>query len=127
MLCTLEPHSVEDDEHNETEYLSQIRVELFPTDNPLVLLNEASDEEHQLTIVPEQAEINEDLSLAQTMNQSETTTNNLDILHLPPWYIETMTYDLEPVQIHNDISKRCWLTEDLQEEIRHNYPSKEEV
>ena len=162
---TLEPNPVEAKEHNEKDDLSSLRVELFPTDDAVVLESDAGDKEKILTVVPAQDEmnlsslrvelfppndhvilegdagdedyrltavpqvdgVNEDLALAQTLNPSPTYPDNHDSLHLPSWYIETMTSDLEPKEIHNDISKRCWLTEDLQEEIRRNYPTKEEI
>ena len=162
---TLQPNPVEPKDHNEKDDVSSLRVELFPTDEAVVLESDAGDkekiltvvpaqdemnlsslraelfppndhvllegdaddEDYRLTVVPQVDEVNEDLAPAQTLNPSPTYPDNHDCLHLPSWYIETMTSDLEPKDIHNDISKRYWLTDDLQEEIRRNYPTKEEI
>ena len=96
-------------------------------DTPLLLRNETSNEDQRLAVVPALAQMNEEFPLAQTMNETEIDTDNLEAVHLPSWYIESMTADLEPLEIHKSISKRCWLTEELQEEIRSYYPTRDEI
>ena len=139
---TLQPHPVENDEQNEEVDLSSVKVQLFPADTPVPLHNEETsltilpveavqdvtyDNERTLINLPAEVTTNECMPLAQTMNLTVTNTDNAQSLHLPTWYIETMTSDLEPFRIHSDISKRCWLTPELQEEIRRNYPTRDEI
>ena len=119
---TLQPHPVENDEQDEEVDLSSVKVQLFPADTPVPLHNEETsltilpveavqdvtcDNETRLINLPAQATTDGCMPLAQTMDLTVTNTDNAQSLHLPTWYIETMTSDLEPLQIHSDISKRC--------------------
>ena len=91
----------------------------------LVLTQTMNANEQQIvTIDPEVALLHEDLPPVQTMIQNDNDTLTL---HIPDWYIEIMSSHQHENRIHNDISKQCWLTDDLQEEIRSYYPSRDEI
>ena len=148
-ICEITRQSVQGNDSIEIQDLSTVRVELFPI-NQTVTGNEKLHEDEIATLDPEVALMNEDLILTQTHNQNGQriittdcqvlginennplaqrvvqTENDTDIcstLYIPDWFIEIMTSDKHVNRIHCDISKRCWLTDELQEEIRSYYPS----
>ena len=46
---------------------------------------------------------------------------------MPEWYIEAITSDEDPVIVNKEMRKKCWITDEMSQEIRHYYPTREEM
>ena len=94
----------------------------IPEASGIIVLN---DVQERVAIEPTHVHCTDDLPLAQTVDDNDA--DFLNVLHIPEWYIETMTSNRDSQSIHKDITKRCWITEDFSEEIRRFYPNRDEI
>ena len=62
-----------------------------------------------------------------TLPVNNTDSESFQRLYVPEWYIEAITSDDEPEAINKDIRGRCWITNEMSEEIRSYYPTKDEI
>ena len=60
-------------------------------------------------------------------DKGEVLTEESLKVYIPECYHERINSNDEPKIIHNNIKKRDWMLEDLNEEIKKRYPSKEEI
>ena len=130
-MQTVTVNEPEDHDQTESEIVNNDEHQIVTTDPQVALMNEDlilaqtmnSNERQRETIDSQIALMDHDFVLAQTMNQIDNDTHTCDTVHIPEWYIEIMTSDKYPERINKDIQRRCWLTDELQEEIRSHYPS----
>jgi len=55
------------------------------------------------------------------------TTGLKYILYIPEWYEERINSGDNPLAVHADLNKRDWITDDLDEEIRNNFPGLDDI
>ena len=134
-------HIIEEDNYvNEDE---SVRKQLFPPDkvdaaNDLLSVDHIIEEDNFVNEEPELSDLdNNDIIHLSRLTATNVPThtpvaNNTDYesfqrLYVPEWYIEAITSDDEPEAINKDIRERCWITNEMSEEIRSYYPSKDEI
>ena len=132
------------------ETYADVRKKLFQSDEEesvsTTLMTQPTDnyqskDEKKTTVVPKQViapDSDADSVVANDEDFSDTSCEHLsdddDIkyknnhqLYVIDWYKEVMLSSQDSETIAKDLKRRCWVTNDLSEEIRKHYPTEDEV